>query len=411
MFVNKCVEVENKIYKFIKKHIIPIGFIIITIFALYLRYTMIDFEAGDYHWFLEKWMNDIINNGKIHALKLSIGDYNCPYLTLLALVTYITTNPLYGIKLISIVFDFVMAISSVILINKLTEKKNNIISLITYFAVLFLPTVFLNGACWAQCDSIYTSFIIISLILLLDEKYIHSFILLGVAFAFKLQFVFVLPVYILIWIKKRKFPAFYFGIIPIVNFIMCLPALIMGRPLKDVIMIYFRQTGTYSMYSSMNFPSIYNLFCPFSEQTANALTRGDIDLGKLGMIITIAIYAIMAFYFISKEVKLSKHNIIKLTIWSIVIATFFMPSMHDRYIYVADVLSIILLINLKNKESLFYALIININSLSGYIRFLFNVEFLNIRVATVLQLLLVIGITYHLHKDLNDIEYKRNLIK
>ena len=63
---------------------------------------------------------------------------------------------------------------------------------------------------------------------------------------------------LLVWMNKRKFPLFYFGIIPIVDLVMCLPSIIFGRPIKEVIMIYINQMGSYSSYTSNNFPSIYN---------------------------------------------------------------------------------------------------------------------------------------------------------
>ena len=400
MFNQKCVEFENKIFDFVKKYIIPISFVIITIFAICARIPLLNFETWDYTGFLKQWFDTIVANGKIHSLDMAIGDYNCPYIIILTLFTYLPISPLYSIKIFSIIFDFVLAISSVILVNKLTEKKkyNNIISLLTYGLVLFAPTVLLNSACWAQCDSIYISFIIISLIFLIDEKYIRSLIFLGISFAFKLQFVFILPLYVLVWMNKRKFPLFYFGIIPIVDLVMCLPSIIFGRPIKEVIMIYINQMGSYSSYTSNNFPSIYNLFCELTEKS-EALAINNLDVGKIGIIITISIYAIMAIYLIYKNIKLSKKEIIKLGLWSVIIATFFMPNMHDRYMFLADVLSLIVFMTFKDKQSLIYAIIINLNSVSVYIRYLFGVEFINIQIATILQFIVVIGMTYYLHKD------------
>lgn len=407
MISKKCIEFENKIYEFIKKHIIPIGFIIVTIFALWARVSMLKFETWDYTGFLKQWYDTIVENGRIHSLKMAIGDYNCPYIIILTLFTYIKINPLYCIKGLSILFDFVLAVSGVILVKKVTNKKG-IISLITYAILLFIPTVLLNGACWGQCDGIYASFIIISLIFLIDEKYIRSLIFLGIAFAFKLQFMFILPLYILVWINKRKFPVFYFGIIPIVNLVMCLPSVIFGRPIKEVLMVYVKQIGSYSNYTANNFPSMYNIFCKLTEKS-EALSRDNIDVAKVGIILTITIFAIMAFYLIYKKVTLSKKNIVEIGLWSVVVATFFMPNMHDRYMFVADILSAILFIIYRDKKTLLYALIINLNSFSVYIRYLFGAEFINIQLATILQFIVVIGISLHLHKKINVLNYKGEL--
>ena len=133
----------------------------------------------------------------------------------MALLTYLQLSPLHSIKIVSIIFDYILAFSCMVLIYKLFKdsKKKDIYALLTYAVVLMLPTVVINSSAWAQCDSIYVAFAIISLIYLIDEKYIKSFIFLGISFAFKLQFIFLLPVYILVYITKRKFPIYYFLIL------------------------------------------------------------------------------------------------------------------------------------------------------------------------------------------------------
>ena len=44
------------------------------------------------------------------------------------------------------------------------------VSLACFFAVLFLPTVFLNSAVWAQCDSSYAALLVLGLYLALEDK-------------------------------------------------------------------------------------------------------------------------------------------------------------------------------------------------------------------------------------------------
>ncbi len=400
MVQQKCLEFENKIYEYIKKHIIPIGFIIITILAIGARFYFLRYQTWDYTGFLSKWIEQIEANGGFFALKDKIGDYNCIYMTILAALTYIPISPLYTIKAISILFDFILAFSSYKLVNKFLREKERkgIIGLITYGLILFAPTVLLNGACWGQCDSIYATFVIISLIFLIDEKYFWSFTFLGLAFAFKLQFIFILPLYILVWISKRKFPVYYFGILPVVNFITCIPSIAFGKPIKDCLLVYVNQMGSYSQFTSNNFPSIYNLFCQLTEKS-EALAIESIDVAKVGIIITLALYVIMACIIIYKKVNISKELIIYIGLWSVVVATFFMPNMHDRYMFVADVISILAVIIFRTKSSIFYAVVINLNSFATYTRYLFGTEFVNIQIATILQLIVVIALTYDLLKN------------
>ena len=224
---------SEKVWKFIDKNKIFIFFIIITVISIAIRLCGIENESGDYCQFLEPWFNELKDNGGLSALNMDIGNYNAPYMTILALLTYLPIEPIISIKMVSIIFDYICAIGAMILVNKMLKHKKNVqfISMITYMVVLFLPTVIVNSSMWAQSDSIYTAFVILALVSLIDEKYLRSFILLGVAFSFKLQFIFVLPIFILVYISKRKFPIYYFLIIPLVNFAMCIPSMIFGKTL------------------------------------------------------------------------------------------------------------------------------------------------------------------------------------
>jgi Gpi18-like mannosyltransferase len=234
------------------------------------------------------------------------------------------------------------------------EKKEKMLySTIAYMIVLFLPTVILNSSLWAQSDSIYTAFILFSLVFLIDKKYIESFILLGISFAFKLQFVFILPLYLLIYLsrykKEDRIPFYYLFIIPLTNFILCLPAILFGKDIIACLNIYFKQTTSYSKYISLNFPGLYSLIFSSSEPLIQSP-------GKIVIIVAVAITAILfgmiAFIVIIKKIKFDKYRILEFGLWSVLIATFFLPCMHERYIYVADILSVLyFLVNRDIKKS------------------------------------------------------------
>ena len=221
-------KIEDRIFEYINKHKLIIFFLIITIISILSIYFLLRYKSVDYNMFLEKWFDEIKKFGGIKALNREIGDYNTPYLTIIAILTYLPIKSLYSIKMVSIFFDYVLALGVckiVGIIIKDNKNKKNVL-LIIYGIVLMLPTVMLNSACWGQADSIYTAFTIWSIAFLMKEKYVKSFILLGVAFAFKLQMIFILPLYILIYISKRKFSIIHFFTISVMNFIMCIPAMI-----------------------------------------------------------------------------------------------------------------------------------------------------------------------------------------
>ena len=171
-------KIEKKIIEFCEKHYMLLGFIVISVLALLIRLSLFKFESGDYLIFLKKWFNYLKDNGRFWALKNYPGDYNAPYMTIMSLLTYIPINPLYSIKMVSVFFDFILAIASASLIKEIIPKNKKFYAFLTYCVVLFLPTVILNGALWGQCDVIYSSFVILSLLYLIKEKYVPSFVFL-----------------------------------------------------------------------------------------------------------------------------------------------------------------------------------------------------------------------------------------
>lgn len=386
----KLKEVDDIFFKFIKKHCLEILFFVITVISLKARINFLNYESQDFNDFLLSWFNDLKNNGGILGLKYEIGNYNIPYLLIIAILTYIPKSPLMLIKLVSIGFDYVIAIVCMMIIYELLKNNKNkhLYALITYSIIVILPSLILNSSAWAQCDSIYTAFILISLLCILKEKYFKAFIFLGIAFGFKLQAIFILPVYILIYLSNRKFPIYYFLIIPAVNFIMCLPAIVLGRSIFSCLNIYINQISNYTGYASMNFPNIYALLINNIDES-NLIGNPDIAFSSYGTLFTLAILAITGIVILYKGIKIDNKMIIELSLWSVLVCTFFLPSMHDRYLYMADVISIIYFI--VNRRKVYIPIIINFVSLYVYIEYLYATKNLPIEfVATINAIVLLI---------------------
>lgn len=389
-------NLNEKIWNFIDKKKNIIFFMVISIMAWLVRMLLINFISGDFQAFIANWFYDLKDNGGLYALKFDIGDYNPPYVTILALLTYLPFSPVISVKMVSIIFDYVCAFAVMKIVNIIFEKNKNreLFGLLAYGVVLFLPTIILNSACWGQADSIYTAFILISMIYLLEKKYLKAFIFLGVSFAFKLQFIFVLPVYILVYISDRKFPIYYFLIIPIVNLIMCMPAIIFGKSILSCMNVYINQTAEWGKYLSMNFPGIWSLLFPISKY--NYVLEPNGNISKVGILVTIFIYAVIAFMVMHKKIKFDKQKIIEFALWSVMIATFFLPRMHDRYLFVGDILSILYFA--YNKDKIYVPIGISLISVYCYSVYLFNNTAISIQYISLLYLVLVILFSRDMYK-------------
>ena len=159
-------------------------FIIISILAFIIRLLFIFNISYDFEHCILEWFDMIKDNGGLFALKLDIGDYNAPYLTILALLTYLPVNPLISVKFVSILFDYICALTTMKIVKQILNDNNKKewYALIFYAIVLFLPTVVLNSSCWGQADSIYVSFLLFSISYLFEKTYLKSFIYLGISF-------------------------------------------------------------------------------------------------------------------------------------------------------------------------------------------------------------------------------------
>ena len=336
-----------------KKTVLIIGVILVSIL---IKYFFFSFESGDYKNFLLKWYNILSEEG-LMSIVGGLGNYNPPYLILLYLLTRIPGSPLIKMKLLSVLFDCLMGLIGYLIVKKLSDSKHAYLS---GLVIILLPTVILNSSMWAQCDSIYTTFVLLSLYLLIKEKYSLSFLLLGVAFSFKLQFAFILPVYIILYFVNKKFSIFNFLLIPLGNILMCLPVILKGMPVINCFTTYLEQTTDYSVILTRNLANIYQ-FLPNEK-----------IIGYLFLLVTALLFLGLLIFFLKRKKEIEKKEIITIALLSVLIAVYFLPFMHERYMFMGDVLSIIWWFLYKKK--IYIPIIINLSSLAGYSIYLFGLD-------------------------------------
>ena len=231
--------------------------LVLTAAAMLIRGFYFDVQSDDYTTFLAPWTQFFRDNGGFKALAFFPGNYNPPYMYFLAAFSYFGISELYLIKLLSVLFDVLLAWSCMKLLSLYTGSKAK--QLGVFLAVLYLPTVVTNGAYWAQCDSIYAFFGIFALYLGLSEKGVGAMISLAACLAFKLQAVFIIPVFfVLLLAKKLRWTQLL--IFPAAYIVFMLPAVIAGAPLWDTLTLYFSQAGTVGDAMNYNAPSLTSMF-------------------------------------------------------------------------------------------------------------------------------------------------------
>ena len=154
----------------------------------------------------------------------------------------------------------------------------------------------------------------------------------ALSLAFKLQAVFILPIVVVLWVdrKLRLSDALVFlGTLVLT----ALPALLGGKSIGALLSIYTAQTGLYTglTYNAPNFFALMN-------------TTG-LDVyayGNFGMALAFGVCALLVSAGVKRAGRMTRAGYLRLALLLPLAIVFFLPRMHERYFYLADILSVAL---------------------------------------------------------------------
>lgn len=380
-------ETEKKALTWVDAHLPLIAGLMFTMMGILARIPLLDVVSGDSRFFLLPWYAEIQENG----LGTQVGNYNFLYQMLIYLLTKLPLEPLHAYKFLSILFDFLLAAGVGLLTAELAKKGKRWNGVLAYGAALLSPVVILNSAAWAQCDSIFCCFAVFALLALAKEQWSLSMILMGVSFSFKLQAVFLLPVFLFVYYQRRRFSVLQFGLIPATMVLTGLPLVFFGRNILDIFGTYGSQTGTYP-YMALSYPSAWLLLA--AERDA-----GQYELLKaMAIFLTIAILAGLMLHWLRGRVNAKGENLICMACLLAYTCVLFLPAMHERYGYPYEILAIVLAV-LQPKTIALCAGLMGI-SLCTYGNYLFDTETFPLVTLTVMNLLLYGGYMLTLNRQM-----------
>jgi len=300
--------------------------------SLALRLSFFDFEGIDYRMYLSQWYDFFLQQGRWRGLgTITIETANYPplYLYCISLSTLLPLPKLYAIKLFSVAGDYLAAWFIWRLAGKLAPG-NVLRRSLGVIIFLCLPTVVLNSAVWGQCDILYTAAFLASLFYLIERRPMAALVAFGVACSLKPQAIFWCPLLFglilsgrvpwrLLWVPG----AVYAG--------AGLPAMLAGRSVIEVL-------GHWAMVK--NLPGL-TLHAPnwYQWVSVNESTA----LGVLGWILTGAAVAGLVRW-IKRGPRHGQREpewLVTAALLSVLIPPFFLPGMHERYFFAADVLPVV----------------------------------------------------------------------
>jgi Gpi18-like mannosyltransferase len=300
---------------------------VVVVAALCVRALFFKYQTGDYTAYFQTWYDFIKQHGGFDALRYSFANYNEPYLYLLAFLTYLPIGALTGIKIISVAFDLVLGYFSYRIVR--LRYPRGWVPMIAASIILFLPTVVLNSSFWGQIDATYTSLGLGGLYFALRRRPGLACSFFGLALAFKLQIVFLLPVLLLLALR-RWVPWRALVMVPVVFALADVPAFLVGASFSTLWSTYKGEVGLYRQLT-LNAPNIYQ-YLHISESTI---------MRDVGIVFTLALVLGLVALVVVRRTELTPTRIVLASAVSVVLVPFFLPAMHERYFYLADALTVI----------------------------------------------------------------------
>jgi Gpi18-like mannosyltransferase len=303
----------------------------VLVISLSLRVSWYPVATSDYIYFVKVWFSTLMTHPGLSAFAQPFSDYAPLYLYLLKLLTFIPLDSLFLAKSLSFLFDIAIAALAVLLARDTAPVAYGKSGSFLIFAIfLSIPTVVMNSSLWGQSDALYAAPVILSLYFILRDRPRSAAASFGFAISMKVQAIFFAPVLIGYLLQRKETRAYI--VIPILIFIATVfPAALAGGDPSYWPLVYLKESGEYP-YLSVSAPSIFAFVSSMSLPAAvqNILFWAGVTLSAL---------AALAVAYLSKARLRPERVLVLLSLASVLVIPYLLPRMHERYFYLADIIS------------------------------------------------------------------------
>ncbi|MDE3015349.1 MAG: hypothetical protein KGI29_00290 [Pseudomonadota bacterium] len=211
--------------------------------AWWARSPLMDVTSNDYRAFIDRWLFVIRYYPGIHYAA-SGSNYTPFYIYMMGVFDRLfpTLAMLHAVKWLSFLGDVFAGFWLWRIIALCNHHP-----LLPPAAVTLLwlaPSVVLNSTAMAQCDSWWVGMLLAAMYYVGKQRPSMALFWGGMAFAFKLQAVFLAPL-LLILVLEGIVPWKKLWILPAAYLLICLPAWMEGVPMSKLLLVYWRQFHTY----------------------------------------------------------------------------------------------------------------------------------------------------------------------
>jgi Gpi18-like mannosyltransferase len=307
-----------------------------------------------FHWYYQ-----LRAAGGWRGLDLPIGNYNAPFSYLLELVLQLPGPLILRMKLVFLIGDVVLAFFT----YRITalRRPGSRIPIAATLVVLLYPTVVLNASFLGQIDALWAGPALGGVYFLVRNKPWWGAALCGVALAIKPQAMFIFPLLLLL-VLIGKFRWRTLLAAPAAFLLLDVPALILGRSPRDLFTIYdLNRQGHNVIQLTYHAPSIWT-FVPALQRVSNIRT--------VGTILAAAAVVGVIYVLVARMLEMTAERIVLAGALFAILVPFVLPGMHERYFFLADALTLVLVI--YRPRLWFVAILVEMSSFLSYLPYLFG---------------------------------------
>jgi Gpi18-like mannosyltransferase len=311
---------------------------LLILLALLLARLTWGLAGVDLHYSYLPWFEHIRERGPIAAFAAPFGSYMPPYLYMLAAATPLA--PLLGsfaaVKLVSYVGHLLLAAAVRHLLVVLGQSHP------THGAALvaLAPSLFISPALLTQCDAYWAAPLVMALAAAMTRRHAAMLLWCGVAFGVKLQAGFAVPLFFAITLA-RSLPLRVWLMAPLGFLATLLPAWLAGWPAADLLTIYLRQVE-FTNRLSLDAPNIWMIVELLLPPLPSAF-------GIIATIVATIASAVYVRFFVGSLKNASAGELLDAACLCALLVPGFLPRMHERYFFLADVLTLVLAISRSDR--------------------------------------------------------------
>ena len=388
--------------------------LVLSLAALAMAWFWITRSNSDFGVFLLPWYQAILAEGRLAALHGGFSDYTPPYIYVLVLCTLTDgwLSPIVAVKLCSMLWTLFGATQVHGICRAVGRSRE--FSLLAAVIFATLPEISLNSIVWGQSDVIYVSFLLAFLHALLRGRRGWAMVMFGIALAFKPLAAVVAPFVAYLLLRDLPVPGRALRalrdamLVPLTYAAMTLPAVLAGRPLRELFTFYASQYGEHPLLSmaapnpwlivqqlvaypaDFREPPLLSRLAPDTFLWLQAVLPQHDGMILAGVALALLACGALLLSFLTCRGRPGPAQLVTMLALAALLVPYFAPRMHERYFIAAGVLTYVLALLRPGLWPA--ALCMQAAAVLTYTRFLFDIPklpILGVFLATAALLLLL----------------------